>query len=215
LKAKQFKQFLKLTIMAYITTANSKSIIKKIDFLKSLLILLLLLVNLQSFSQVKVRGYYRKNGTYVQPHQRSKPDGNPYNNYSYPGNTNPHTGKVATGNPETYLKNYNARNKSTNNTHSYQTATLSPVYNSTNTNSTISNQPIYFVTINSLNVKSGPSSNYATIESLSNGSNLTVTEHYSNGWKKIRFLQYNNQTNQLVERYGYVSGQYIKCFSNK
>ena len=28
-----------------------------------------------------VRGYYRKNGTYVQPYQRSAPDGYKYNNY--------------------------------------------------------------------------------------------------------------------------------------
>lgn len=56
--------------------------------------------------QVHVKGYYRKDGTYVQPHYRSSPDGDPYNNYSYPGNANPYTGKVATGNPETYLNNY-------------------------------------------------------------------------------------------------------------
>lgn len=29
---------------------------------------------------VSVRGYLRGNGTYVQPHMRSYPDGNPYNN---------------------------------------------------------------------------------------------------------------------------------------
>jgi hypothetical protein len=55
---------------------------------------------------VYVHGYYRSNGTYVQPHYRSSPDGNPYNNWSYPGNTNPYTGKVAPGNPDTYLNNY-------------------------------------------------------------------------------------------------------------
>jgi hypothetical protein len=55
---------------------------------------------------VHVNGYYRKDGTYVQPYVRSSPDGNPYNNYSYPGNTNPYTGKVATGKAETYLQNY-------------------------------------------------------------------------------------------------------------
>lgn len=32
---------------------------------------------------VHVDGYYRSNGTYVAPHVRSAPDGNPYNNYSY------------------------------------------------------------------------------------------------------------------------------------
>ena len=56
---------------------------------------------------VSVRGYYRKNGTYVRPHYRSNPDGNPYNNWSFPGNTNPYTGITATGNPSTYLRNYN------------------------------------------------------------------------------------------------------------
>jgi hypothetical protein len=32
--------------------------------------------------------------------------GDPYNNYSFPGNTNPYTGKVAPGDPDTYLRNY-------------------------------------------------------------------------------------------------------------
>jgi hypothetical protein len=53
-----------------------------------------------------VNGYTRKEGTQVQPHYRSAPDGNPYNNYSYPGNVNPHTGKRATGNPDTYLRDH-------------------------------------------------------------------------------------------------------------
>lgn len=57
---------------------------------------------------VKVKGYYRKDGTYVRPHYRSNPDGNPYNNWSFPGNTNPYTGETATGDPSTYLKNNGA-----------------------------------------------------------------------------------------------------------
>lgn len=61
-------------------------------------------------AQVHVKGYYRKDGTYVRPHYRSSPDGNPYNNWSYPGSTNPYTGKVATGNANTYLNNYYHRN---------------------------------------------------------------------------------------------------------
>lgn len=60
----------------------------------------------QRSGDVHVRGYTRKDGTYVQPHWRSAPDGNPYNNYSFPGNTNPYMGKVAPGNPSTYLQNY-------------------------------------------------------------------------------------------------------------
>jgi hypothetical protein len=57
----------------------------------------------------RVRGYYRSNGTYVQPHIRSDPDRSPYNNYSYPGNYNPYTGKASTGNPDRYLERYRNR----------------------------------------------------------------------------------------------------------
>lgn len=65
-----------------------------------------LLVASTAVAQVYVRPYVRSNGTYVAPHYRSRPDGNPYNNYSYPGNVNPYTGRVAPGNPDTYLRDY-------------------------------------------------------------------------------------------------------------
>lgn len=78
---------------------------------KIILILFLLLTSISIIlAQVRVKGYYRKNGTYVQPHYRSSPDRNPYNNYSYPGNTNPYTGKVAPGKSSTYLNNYYKKN---------------------------------------------------------------------------------------------------------
>ena len=50
-------------------------------------------------AQVSVRGYYRSDGTYVQPHYRSRPDSNPYNNWSTRGNVNPYTGSAGTRNP--------------------------------------------------------------------------------------------------------------------
>ena len=40
-----------------------------------------------------VRGYFRRDGTWVQPHYRSSPDGYFWNNYSAYGNVNPYTGK--------------------------------------------------------------------------------------------------------------------------
>ncbi len=49
-----------------------------------------------SLADVHVDGYYRKDGTYVQPHYRSDPDGNPNNNWSTQGNTNPYTGQEGT-----------------------------------------------------------------------------------------------------------------------
>jgi hypothetical protein len=53
-------------------------------------------------AQVLVDPYLRRDGTYVDGHYRSNPDGNPYSNWSYPGNVNPYTGKQATGDPNRY-----------------------------------------------------------------------------------------------------------------
>jgi hypothetical protein len=63
-------------------------------------------------AQVWVNPYARRDGTQVQGHWRSNPDGNPYNNWSYPRNVNPYTGKQATGDPNRYLDRYYHRNDS-------------------------------------------------------------------------------------------------------
>ena len=49
---------------------------------------------------VHVRGYVRHDGTYVQPHYRSNPDGNVYNNWSTYPNVNPYTGTMGTNHVE-------------------------------------------------------------------------------------------------------------------
>lgn len=46
-----------------------------------------------------VRGYTRKNGTYVQPHYQTNPNYTKLDNWSTKGNTNPFTGKAGTVNP--------------------------------------------------------------------------------------------------------------------
>lgn len=65
---------------------------------KSLCFLMVLLavsfVSVALAQDVRVHGYTRSDGTYVQPHYRTQPDGNKFNNYSYPGNLNPHTGQI-------------------------------------------------------------------------------------------------------------------------
>jgi hypothetical protein len=76
--------------------------------MKKLFALLIVLASLFtfvgiSFADVYVRGYVRRDGTYVQPHWRSNPDTIPYNNWSCPGNVNPYTGRRATGNPDRYI----------------------------------------------------------------------------------------------------------------
>ncbi len=46
-----------------------------------------------------VRGYTRKNGTYVAPHRATNPDKSKANNWSAKGNVNPDTGKAGTKDP--------------------------------------------------------------------------------------------------------------------
>jgi hypothetical protein len=45
---------------------------------------------------VHVKGYYRADGTYVEPHYRSAPNSTTSDNWSTIGNVNPHTGKIGT-----------------------------------------------------------------------------------------------------------------------
>lgn len=143
-------------------------------------------------AQVHVRGYYRKDGTYVRPHVRSNPDGNPSNNWSYPGNTNPYTWKTATGNPDTYLKNYNNQNSS-----SSGEASSSERYNPST----------YYVTANSLNVRSGPSTKHSVIKSLSYSDGVYVVNNLDNGWKEISYLDISDLSLRL--RTGYIYGEYL------
>jgi len=49
-----------------------------------------------AFADVSVKGYHKKDGTYVQPHYRSSPNNTTRDNYSTYGNTNPYTGERGT-----------------------------------------------------------------------------------------------------------------------
>jgi hypothetical protein len=60
----------------------------------------LIIFSISALADVSVRGYNRTDGTYVQPHHRSNPDGTPSNNWSTKGNINPHTGEEGTHNSQ-------------------------------------------------------------------------------------------------------------------
>lgn len=53
---------------------------------------------IKSYAPVVHRGYVKKNGTHVQPHFQSAPDGTKANNWSSKPNVNPFTGKAGTAN---------------------------------------------------------------------------------------------------------------------
>lgn len=65
--------------------------------MRLLFILLLVCSTVIANAQVRVRGYYRKNGTYVQPHQRTRRNSRVTDNYSYPGNYNPNEKRTTGG----------------------------------------------------------------------------------------------------------------------
>jgi hypothetical protein len=69
------------------------------DEMKKYLLLLLLVTGIAS-ADTYVRGYTRNDGTYVQPHYQSAPNGNQYDNYSSKGNVNPYTGQQGTVQPQ-------------------------------------------------------------------------------------------------------------------
>lgn len=60
------------------------------------ILILISLEPLYAQGRVYVKGYFRGDGTYVQPHYRTAPDRNFYNNWSTYGNVNPYTGELGT-----------------------------------------------------------------------------------------------------------------------
>lgn len=91
-----------------------------------LFIIAFLFTTALSFAQVSVKGCYRSNGTYVQPHQRTAPNNTRNDNWTTEGNVNPYTGKAGT------LPRDGYSSKNTSSTSSYGT----PAYKSTYTPST-------------------------------------------------------------------------------
>lgn len=71
-------------------------------FQKALLVVIafaMLAISFVGFARggsVHVKGYIRKDGTYVQPHYRSAPNGTKQDNWSTKGNVNPYTGEPGT-----------------------------------------------------------------------------------------------------------------------
>lgn len=54
--------------------------------------------NGSSSSSHEIKGYVKKNGTYVAPSHATNPDNKTSNNYTHTGNVNPYSGRVGTKN---------------------------------------------------------------------------------------------------------------------
>lgn len=61
--------------------------------MKTLIAILMLSLSLGALADQSVRGYSRRDGTYVAPYMRSSPNSFKFDNYSSQGNNNPYTGQ--------------------------------------------------------------------------------------------------------------------------
>lgn len=72
-----------------------------------------------AFADTSVRGYHRKDGTYVQPHHRSSSNSTATDNWSTKGNTNPYTGQAGTKDPYKSSGSYGSNSGGYNSSNPY------------------------------------------------------------------------------------------------
>jgi hypothetical protein len=63
---------------------------------------ILSILTISALADAYVHGYYRSNGTYVEPYHRTDPNNTPNDNWSTKGNVNPYTGQEGTKQPVYY-----------------------------------------------------------------------------------------------------------------
>ncbi len=68
--------------------------------MKKLVLIALLIVSAGANSDDYVKGYIKKDGTYVQGHYKTQKNNTDMDNYSTKGNYNPHTGQYGTKIPQ-------------------------------------------------------------------------------------------------------------------
>ena len=118
--------------------------LKKTRVLINLLVLLICLICVNiSFAQtnsrhVHVNGYYRSNGTYVQPYFRTAPNSTNRDNFSTTGNVNPYTGKPGWISPDSkyntfYKADYTYTPKTLNGGNTSYSSSQQQSYQSNNT----------------------------------------------------------------------------------
>lgn len=80
---------------------------------KLILIILTTFFGSISFAKdVYVKGYTKKDGTYIQPHYRTSPNSTKADNYSTKGNYNPYTGKEGNKEIDSYSQDYGSYGES-------------------------------------------------------------------------------------------------------
>ncbi|WP_223601672.1 SH3 domain-containing protein [Chryseobacterium sp. GVT01B] len=196
---------------------------------------LFILLSVCSYSQVSVRGYYRKDGTYVRPHERTAPNSTITDNYSYRGNYNPNLeyNTISTRNSSstynyydnssanydkewvngyyktdgTYVNGYYRKKRKT--TTSYSSNSTYNYYNKSN--STYSTKK--YVNTTNVNFRTTPEVRDNIIAELSFSDEVTFVETLGY-WDKVKVKQYNPNTYSYSMIEGYINSRYLTTVEN-
>lgn len=206
--------------------------------MKKLSIILVLLLSIYNYSQVSVRGYYRKNGTYVQPHVRTAPNSTITDNYSYKGNYNPNTEYIKTSSNNYSSTTYSYYNN-TSSTSNYDKKLVngyyrrdgtyvSGYYRKKMTTKTSSNNLNYVYNINSnnytpstkkyvnttnVNLRTTPEVSDNIIEELDFSEEVISIEKIGY-WDKVQVKRYVPSTNSYSTVYGFINSRYLTLSLN-
>ncbi|MFC4026066.1 hypothetical protein ACFOS1_01485 [Zunongwangia endophytica] len=129
-----------------------------------------------------VSGYYKSNGTYVQPHYRTAPNSTNRDNFSTRGNTNPYTGQPGYITPDSNTSSTYTPSTYSNSTTTYPKTTYSTTSTSSSNNS-YNTANIYTTTSSYGQLWSKPSQ-FDAIRPIKKGSRVKVIE-YEDGFYKV------------------------------
>lgn len=207
--------------------------------MKKLFTLFVILLSIYNYSQVAVRGYYRKNGTYVQPHVRTAPNSTVTDNYSYSGNYNPNTEYTTTSSKSsTSTYNYYNSSPSTSNynkewVNGYYRADgtyVSGYYRKKRETTTSSSNSNYgyssnsssnnyksstkkYVNTTNVNLRTAPEVSDNIIEELAFSDEVTSVEQIGY-WDKVQVKRYLPNTNSYSMIDGFINSRYLTASQN-
>ncbi|MEC5157254.1 hypothetical protein [Chryseobacterium sp. MP_3.2] len=200
--------------------------------MKNLYIFILLLISIFSFSQVQVKGYYRKNGTYVRPHVRTAPNSTVTDNYSYQSNnyssnrtsstpstynyynssTNSNSEKIWVNGyyrkDGTYVSGYyRNRNKPTSNNYSSSNSNTAKKYTSNNYTGTKK-----YINTTKVNFRRTPDLSDNIIGELEYNDEI-ISISTLGYWENVNVKRYDSETKSYVTFNGYINSRYLSNFS--
>jgi len=186
--------------------------------MKAPLLFIILIATLHVSAQGHRLGYHRSDGSYVVLQDYTFSEGYVYDSWSCNENKVSKKRNISKRNADYYRKS-NPDRVTNRHTYSRPSNTSYTYYNNYPSNKYYndSKYSTHYVTTESLNVRSGPSSKHKLVGTLSYAESVSVIDSYSNGWKKIQYSHFDTYSSSFRTKYGYVAGNYLsksKPYSN-